>query len=158
FQRTSAADPFLLGRIENPDSVAVDAGYTATPATFASLNFDGKQFPGFLPKDTIELRIGFTFVGSCQNSPTAFFPFVRPGADSLHWNFADGNFGAGWGPIHTYAEAGSFDVVLTAYYQGQIDSARRTVLINSFDLQLQMTNDTTACKEEFPPPRGSSSP
>src|SRR5262249_35456539 len=32
YQRTSAADPFLLGRIENPDSVAADAGYTATPA------------------------------------------------------------------------------------------------------------------------------
>lgn len=158
YQRTSAADPFLIGRIDHPDSVANLTGYTANPAPFATLNFDGKQFPGFLPKDTVDQKLSFTFAGTCQNSPTTFFPFVRPGADSLQWNFADGTFGSGWGPIHTYAQGGVFNVTLRAFYQGQVDSVSRSVMINQFALTLQMTQDTTACREEFPPPRGSSTP
>jgi gliding motility-associated-like protein len=158
YQRTSSADPFLLGLIDHPDSVASKAGYNASPAGFAALDFGGKQFPGFVPKDTIDLRLNFTFAGTCQNSPTTFFPFVRPGADSLQWDFADGNFGSGWAPIHTYEEAGAYNVTLRAFYQGQVDSVSRSVPISAFALQLQMTQDTTACRQEFPPPRGSSTP
>jgi len=156
--QTSAVGPFLLGRIEQADSVATKAKYNATPGTFAGLNFDGKQFPGFAPKDTITLKLDFTSAGTCQNSPTTFFPFVRPGADSLQWDLGDGNNGSGWSPIHTYQTSGAFNVKLRAFYQGQVDSVSKPVIINAFALKLQMTTDTTACKEEFPPPRGSSSP
>ncbi|MEI9918312.1 MAG: gliding motility-associated C-terminal domain-containing protein [Bacteroidota bacterium] len=156
--QNSAAGPFLLGRIESPDSVATKTKYNASPGKFATLDFGGKQFPGFIPKDTISLQLDFSFAGSCQNSPTTFFPFVRPGADSLVWDLGDGEFGRGWSPIHTYKTAGSFNVVLKAYYQGQVDSVSKPVPINSFALTLQMTTDTTACRSEFPPPRGSSSP
>lgn len=156
--QSSAAGPFLLGRIQNPDSVAARARYNAAPAGFAALDFDGKQFPGFAPRDTVELKLDFTFAGECQNSPVTFFPFVRPGADSLQWSFGDGTNGRGWSPIHTYENAGGFNVVLRAFYQGQIDSVSKPVPVKTFQLQLQLTQDTTACKEEFPPPRGSSSP
>ncbi|HZY78095.1 MAG TPA: gliding motility-associated C-terminal domain-containing protein [Cyclobacteriaceae bacterium] len=158
FQQASGADPFRVGRITNPDSVASRTRYTATPDPVATLDFGGKQFPGFVPKDIISLNLDFTFAGTCQNSPTTFFPFVRPGADSLLWDFADGNFGAGWSPIHTYEEAGGYNVRMFAYYQGQVDSVAHQVNITAFALQLQMTSDTTACRQEFPPPRGSSSP
>jgi hypothetical protein len=158
YQRTTSTDPFLLGLIDHPDSVASKAGYNGAPGVFAALDFGGKQFPGFVPKDTIDLRLNFTSTGTCQNSPTTFFPFVRPGADSLQWDFADGNTGSGWAPIHTYEEAGAFNVKLRAFYQGQVDSVSRNVTINAFALTLQMTQDTTACRQEFPPPRGSSTP
>ncbi len=153
-----SSGPFLLGRIERPDSVATRTAYTAAPTNFAGLNFDAKQFPGFVPKDTIDIRLDFTFAGTCQNSPTTFFPFVRPGADSLQWDFADGETGRGWSPIHTFAQAGSFNVKLRAFYQGQVDSVSKPVTIRNFALTLQLTQDTTACRSEFPPPRGSSSP
>jgi gliding motility-associated-like protein len=156
--QTSAAGPFLLGRIEQPDSVATKAKYNPSPKTFATLDFGGMQFPGFIPKDTISLQLDFTYAGACQNSPTTFFPFVRPGADSLQWSFGDADFGGGWSPIHTYKTSGSFSVTLRAYYQGQVDSVSKPVTINNFALKLQMTTDTTACRSEFPPPRGSSSP
>ncbi|HMJ67284.1 MAG TPA: gliding motility-associated C-terminal domain-containing protein [Cyclobacteriaceae bacterium] len=158
YQRTTSTDPFLLGRIDHPDSVASKTGYTGAPGVFAALDFGGKQFPGFVPKDTVDLRLNFTSAGTCQNSATTFFPFVRPGADSLQWDFADGNAGSGWAPIHTYAQAGAFNVTLRAFYQGQVDSVSRNVTISAFALTLQMTQDTTACRQEFPPPRGSSSP
>lgn len=154
----AAGGPFLLGRIDHPDSVAEDAGYTTSPPGFAGLNFDGKQFPNFVPRDTVIFNLDFSFAGTCQNSPTTFFPFVRPGADSLQWDFGDDNTTSAWSPIHTYEEAGTYNVVLRAWYQGISDEVSKPVTIRTFALTLQMTTDTTACKEEFPPPRGSSSP
>lgn len=158
YQSAAAGSPFLLGRIEQPDSVASKTAYNLAPASFTGLDFGGKQFPGFVPKDTINLNLDFTTAGSCQNSPTTFFPFVRPGADSLHWDLGNGTTVAAWSPIYTYATSGTFHVTLRAFYQGSIDSVAHDVVIKAFALTLQMTTDTTACKEEFPPPRGSSSP
>jgi gliding motility-associated-like protein len=150
--QTTAGGSYLLGRITRPERVADSVGYD--PAPFGATNFGGAQFPSFLPKDTIDLKLDFSTVGSCANSPTAFFPDVSPGADSLFWDFGDGEAGRGWGPLHTYTAGGTYDVRLTAFYQGEVDSVNKSVIIRDFPLQIQMTQDTTACRCEFPPPRG----
>lgn len=147
-----AGGDFLLGRINNPDTVASRINYD--PAPFGTRNFNATQFSSFLPRDTIDLRVSFTTAGSCANSPTAFFPSVKPGADSLFWDFGDGQGGRGWGPIHTYENGATYNVRLFAFYRGQLDSAVQSVLINNFPLEIQMTQDTTACRCEFPAPRG----
>jgi gliding motility-associated-like protein len=150
--QSASGGSFLLGRFTRPDMVSDSVAYDAAP--FGATNFSGMQFPSFLPKDTIDLKLDFTTAGTCANSPTIFFPEVEPGADSLFWNFGDNNGGRGWGPIHTYSAGGTYDVTMYAFYQGQIDSVTNAVTINDFLLQLQMTTDTTACRCEFPPPRG----
>jgi gliding motility-associated-like protein len=155
YQATSGGN-FLLGRIDHPDSLAANAAYNASP--LGPLNFDARQFPSFLPIDTVQLDISFTTAGTCETSPTSFFPRVRPGADSLSWSFGDGENGTGWGPLHTYESSGVFNATLRAFYGNQVDSVTQPVQINPFELELQLVQDTTACREEFPPPRGSSSP
>ncbi len=154
--QAASGGPFLLGRIARPDSVAALVQYEPVP--LGSANWVGTQFPQFAPKDSIQLTVDFTFAGTCQNAPTTFFATVKPGADSLVWDFGDSSFGAGPSPVHTYATAGTFNVNLTAFYRGQSQSTSQPVTINAFALQIQMTQDTTACRSEFPPPRGSSSP
>src|SRR5205814_10626531 len=52
----------------------------------------------------------------------------------------------------------TFSVKLTAFYQGQSQSVTLPVTIQTFALQLNLVQDTTACRSEFPPPRGTSSP
>jgi len=151
-----SAGPFLAGRISRPDSLAVGVNYT--PSLFSNADFKGTQFPSFAPPDTVDLKVNFTFIGTCQNSPTTFFPDVQPAADSLVWDFGDGSDTSAWSPVHTYAQAQTFNVKLKAYYQGQKDSVTLPVAITAFPLQLQLVQDTTACRSEFPPPRGSSSP
>jgi hypothetical protein len=148
--------PFLAGQISEPDSVAANVNYVATP--FGNIDFIGTQFPSFLPPDTVKMDVNFTFIGTCQNSPTTFFPEVKPGADSLHWDFGDTTSTNSWSPVHTFANAQTYNVKLTAFYKDEVDSVTLPVTIQSFALKLQLTQDTTACRSEFPPPRGSSSP
>lgn len=155
YQATSGG-PFLLGKLTNTDTVASEVVHTQS--LFGGVDYNGTQFPAFKPQDSVVLSIAFTTQGSCQNSPTSFFPNVTPNADSLRWIFGDGGTSGSWSPIYTYGSAGTFNVTLNAFYGSQTQSFTQPVTINPFALQIQLVQDTTACKEEFPPPRGSSSP
>ncbi|MGE0772313.1 MAG: PKD domain-containing protein [Cyclobacteriaceae bacterium] len=155
FQATSGG-PFQVGRLSDADSVAAATTYDRIP--FGTTDFNGTQFSSFLPRQRVIINVAFTSIGTCENSPTTFFPDVTPGADNLLWDFGDGSNGVGWSPVYTYGSAGTFNVTLTATYQGQTQSATQPITINPFPLELQLVQDTTACRSEFPPPRGSSSP
>ena len=152
-----AGGPFLVGKFTNIDSVASEVVYNAAP--FGTNNVNATQFPSFLPREDVTLNVSFTSIGTCQFAPTAFFSLVTPAADSLIWNFGDGTGAArGASPIYTYQTANTFNVSLTAFYQGQTQTASQPVTITAQPLQLQLVQDTTACRSEFPPPRGSSTP
>lgn len=141
--------PFLVGRFTDTDTVASEVDYEALP--FGSINFNGTQFPSFVPFSNPILNVAFTFAGACERNPVSFFPTVTPAADSLRWNFGDGETSGNWSPIHTYGAAGTFNVSLTAFFQGQPTTVSQPVTINAFPLQLQLVSDTTACRSEFPP-------
>ena len=155
YQATTGG-PFLMGRFTETDTIASEVIYEPLP--LGNTNFNGRQFPSFLPQSNPTLTVSFTSLGTCQNSPTSFYPTVIPAADSLQWNFGDGQTSGSWSPIYTYQSASTFNVSLTAFFQGQPTSVSQPVTINPFQLQLQLVQDTTACRSEFPPPRGSSSP
>jgi large repetitive protein len=148
--------PFLLGKFTNTDTVSSEV--INTQALFSGSNFNGTQFPAFKPKDSLIMNVSFTVQGTCQNAPSGFFPVVTPNADSLRWDFGDGTGSGSWSPIYTYLTAGTFNVTLNAFYRGISQSTTLPVTINPFALELQLVQDTTACKDEFPPPRGTSSP
>ena len=155
--QTSAAGPILLGVITKPDTIASQVKYKTAQLTATS--FAGTQFPSFSPKEDVNLVVNFTSIGSCQNNNTTFFPDVTPGADSLRWDFGDGGPTSNdWSPVHKYTTAQTFNVILKAFYQGQTQSKTLPVNITAFKLQLNLVSDTTACRPEFPPPRGKSSP
>lgn len=146
--------PFLAGKFTNTDTVASEVIHT--PALFSATNFNGTQFPSFAPKDSVIMTVSFVSNGTCQNGPTAFFPTVLPNADSLRWDFGDGNVSRSWSPIHTYQNSGSFNVGLMAFYRGQRQTTSLPVTINPFALQLQLVQDTTACSCELPFPKDKS--
>lgn len=148
--------PFLVGKFTNTDTVAAEVIHTIAP--FGTLNFNATQFSAFIPRANPNITVSFTTAGSCQNTPTTFFPVVSPAADSLNWSFGDGVDTTAWSPIHTYENAQTFNVTLRAYYQGQMQMVTQPVLIRPFPLTLSLVQDTTACRDEFPPPRGTSSP
>ena len=154
--QTVSGGPFLVDKFLKTDTIA--SSVVRVPLPFGSVDFGGQQFPSFAPRDSIPLTVSFTSIGICQNSPSSFFPVVAPAADSLVWDFGDATGFTGWSPIHTYATAQTFNVSLTAFYQGRSKSAVQPVTIGAFVLQLDLVQDTTACRSEFPPPRGSSSP
>lgn len=155
--QNALAGPFLLGRIDDVDSIAADVIYTQQ--VLSPPSFDGRQFPNFAPRSQITLNVDFTFTGTCENNNTTFFPDITPGADSVRWNFGDGTGTSNaWSPVYLYAAAGTYPVTLTAFYQDQVQTANKPVVIAPFPLELDLVQDTTACRSEFPPPRGSSTP
>ena len=156
YQATSGG-PFLVGKLTDIDSVASNLVYDPMP--FGMTNVDATQFPSFLPYADVMLNVSFTTIGTCQFSPTTFFSMVTPGADSLVWNFGDGaGVARGSSAIYTYQQAQTFSVMLTAFYNGQVQATSQPVTINPMPLQITLVQDTTACRSEFPPPRGSSTP
>jgi gliding motility-associated-like protein len=144
----SAGGPFLIGRLSDTDSVATATTYVAN--TFGNMDFAAKQFPAFAPKARLTLTINFIEDGLCSNSNTTFFPTVTPGADSLVWDFGDGNFSNQWSPVHTFTAGGTFPVRVRAFLKGDTASFLKNISITQFDLTLTLVQDTTACECELP--------
>lgn len=148
YQATNGG-PFLVGKLTNTDTVAHAVVYDPT-AFEGNPNFGGMQFPAFAPRDSIEFTVTFAAQEACANTPVSFYPTVEPTADSLVWSFGDGNFGAGWSPVHTYEQAGPMLVEVVAFLNGDTAYAARTINITQFDMQISLVQDTTACACELP--------
>jgi large repetitive protein len=135
---------FLLATLTDTDSLANAVIYSAN-AFPGNINFNGRQFPAFAPGAVIDLAVSFTYQGSCANTPVSFYPTVTPGADSLVWDFGDGQTSSVWSPVHTFPDVGPYNVVVTAYLGGQTETASEIVSLQPFDLQITLVQDTTAC-------------
>lgn len=149
--------PFLIEKLSKTDTIAA---FVKKSSPFGATNFGGKQFPSFLPSATVNINLSFTTAGTCQNTPISFFPDVTPNADSLVWDFGDLSKPVrAWSPVHTYTAAQTnYSVSLTSFYQGQSKKVTQPVTITLFDLKIQLVQDTTACRDEFPPKRGTATP
>lgn len=112
--------------------------------------YDPAFFSGLSLPDPPSLDVTFTAEGTCSNSPISFFPIVTPAADSLTWSFGDGKSGKGWNPLHIYSQAGSFQVEVTAFLNGETALASGQINITQSDLRLTLVQDTTACVCELP--------
>lgn len=155
--QATAGGPILVGRLTNTDTVASFVTYT--PEAFPlNTNFAGTQFPSFAPSDTLNLIVSFVPDGFCANAPTAFFPTVTPGADSLRWSFGDGSGSADWSPVYTYTAGGSYTVSVTAFLNGQTATSSQPITITDFDTQISLVQDTTACSCELPFPKAPNPP
>ena len=155
----SSAGKFAVGSFTKTDTIASQVKFTPLP--LGDLDFLGTQFPSFLPEKELGITVKFTPISACQNASTTFYPTVTPTADSLVWNFADGSTTAtsnNWSPVHTFTTAGSFNVSVTAYLQGQKKTFTQSVTVKSFALKITLVQDTTACRSEFPPKRGTATP
>lgn len=141
--------PVLLGTLNNTDTIASEVAYDPT-AFGSAADFNGRQFPSFAPKDSIEFSVSFTTKGECSNTPVSFYPTVIPAADSLIWSFGDGQFGDQWSPVHTYDQGGLMQVEVVAFLNGDTAYATQNINIIEFDLQLTLVQDTTACACELP--------
>ncbi|HLZ15713.1 MAG TPA: PKD domain-containing protein, partial [Cyclobacteriaceae bacterium] len=145
-----AGGAFVVEKFTKTDTVASSVIQTLLP--FGALNFNGTQFPAFLPKSSSTLTLSFTTSTAplCQNNNITFYPNVFPNADSLHWDFGDTTSVTDWSPVHKFKLNKTYSVTLTAYYQGKVQKVTQPVNISAFTLKLQLVTDTTACHCQLP--------
>jgi len=151
-----------MARITKPEGLQVaDIGYESN--VFGT--WGGTQFPAVPPDSDYGLTVSVDIKGSCvgnptlfiKNAPVFFLPTVTPGADSLQWEI-DAKTISGWSPVVKFSTAGAKSAKVTAWLNGKSRSLTTSVNITDFELTINAPSDTTACRSEFPPPRGTSTP
>lgn len=164
YQQTNGGD-FLLGRINFSDSLFSNPSFTYESSLLNTANLRSKQFSSFLPPYDFGLTLNFsTSFGAglgCLNSQIIFTPILKNVAgdtvniDRAFWDFGD-QIGTSNNiiPIYSYTDANILTptVSLTVKSGGQTYNFTNTISLNDFQVQIQMTSDTTFCTEDFPPP------
>lgn len=146
YQETSAASPFLIGRINRPDSVVDSVQYQTA---FLPDDFNSTQFPAFTPAyDFTFDTLDFHWIDSCETNITKFFPAVEPVPNNLIWDFGDGGGSTAWIPNYQYMAAGGYTVSLTAEVGGIRKTISQPVEIFTNSLMVDLGNDTTICIDE----------
>lgn len=157
--RATSGGPYMIQQLSKVD---LRAPQITISSPFGNMNFAAKLFPSFLPFSTPNITLSFTtspdgtdpLNQSCQDNPITFFPNLTPNADSLNWVFGDGTGSTSrsnsWSPVHKYTTSGTFNVRLTAFYQGVSKTVTQPLTIQPFDLKIQLKPEETACKCELP--------
>ncbi|MGK7396035.1 MAG: gliding motility-associated C-terminal domain-containing protein [Candidatus Cyclobacteriaceae bacterium M3_2C_046] len=150
--QNSSGGPFLVGRINFPDSAANLTNYQVAP--LSTDNFNAQQFPSFLPAmELSDLDLDFTYIDSCQNNTTKFFPSVADDAEPLpdryRWFFGDGSPPSDEiAPSHEYQNPGVYNVGLIAFRGGEADTVVKPVQIIQNDNEVDLGMDTVICIDE----------
>jgi gliding motility-associated-like protein len=136
-------NPILLGRLNNPDSLVDSVDYQ--PQVF-DVDFEGTQFPEFTDAYDFQFDvIRFTYIDSCVNNITKFFPEVIPSPTSITWDFGDGTTSDALLPLHEYATDSVYTVRMFAEINGITQEARNLVEVLPNNLMADLGNDTTIC-------------
>ncbi|MEP2770991.1 MAG: gliding motility-associated C-terminal domain-containing protein [Fulvivirga sp.] len=148
----NAAGEFLVGRIEDPNNDDVNQTLY-NPLVFPNnVDFQGQQFPAFLPPYQFFIEADFVVSGGCTNTPTYFFPQVAPDIGTIVWDFLeDGNFIPLIGGSFTYTTAGTYNVTMRVTVGGSVQTVTKPITITDFDLTLQIDPQQQYwCPEDFP--------
>ena len=86
----------------------------------------------------------FQFEVNADNFLQVSFTNFSQNADTYAWDFGDGNTSTEENPTHTYAEAGTYDVTLSATGNGETASRAETVNLVDPDQALTLLAGTTS--------------
>jgi gliding motility-associated-like protein len=147
--QTSDGSPTQVARLSNVDSVASIVG---VEMPYFETDFAGTQFPSFADPNlsSTAFTVEFTYLDSCENNVTKFFPRVSPLPNNYLWIFGDGSISTEVAPIHQYPSATTYTARLLVELNGVIGSSAPTAvtyLPNSDEVDLGA--DTVICVDEI---------
>ncbi|MDA0194359.1 MAG: PKD domain-containing protein [Bacteroidetes bacterium] len=147
YQQT-ALSPIQLGVIIDP-GFAIDS-LTYNPAPFANADFIGRQFPEQAkPNISMFNQVVFTALDLCLTVSTKFSPNVEPPPSFYMWDFGDGTTSFSHSPIHTYDQAGMFQVSMTVMLDNVVETFTSSVNIVDTQLMVDLGADTVICRGEI---------
>ncbi len=159
--QSANGNPIQLAQLTFADSIADSVQYLINP--LAATQFAAQQFPEFAyPQEKMLDPITFSYLDSCQNALTKFFPQFsdNPQPQNFNWDFGDGSNSTMPVPTHLYDAPGSYTVTLEIQTEGDIETFSSAVQILANNLMINLGNDTTICPGETlllnPNPQGAS--
>jgi len=146
YQKTPLS-PIQLGVILDPD-YAIDS-LIYDPIPFTNNDFNGRQFPEQAkPNISMFNQVVFTALDLCLEVSTKFSPNVDPPPSFYMWDFGDGNTSFSHSPIHTYDQAGMFQVAMTVMLNDAVETFTSSVNIVDTQLMVDLGADTVICRGE----------
>lgn len=93
------------------------------------------------------VEIDYSSTDNCQGSTFSFMDNSAEPADSVRWNFGDGNFSSEMNPQHIFGQGGCFMVSLIRYTQGCPSEGQITecLLIESAPTAVFSNNNPAGC-------------
>ncbi len=129
---------------ENPIVVYENAGsYTVTLEVSNAAGTNTSTITNYIIVDDVPLA-GFT---QFTDGPVATFTNTSTNAISYSWDFGDGNTSTETNPIHTYANDGTYTVVLTATNNCGTVTTTQTVVISNAPSAGFGVNVTSGCAD-----------
>ncbi len=145
--QANSGDPIAMASIAQADSIIDSIRYNSE--VFSGENFNALQFPSHAPPSQIQFdSVSFTYLDSCFQSFTKFFPYVSPQPSSYTWDFGDGNTSNAHSPVYSYGMEGFYNVTLTVELNGVSRQYAQLIEVLPNQLQINLGNDTTICLGE----------
>ncbi|MBV6647630.1 MAG: gliding motility-associated C-terminal domain-containing protein, partial [Cyclobacteriaceae bacterium] len=142
----TSTGPFLLGRINEPDSTFDLVQYESM---VYDSDFVANQFPAFAPPNLIQFdSISFDYRDSCENSTTKLYPFVDPVPHNYLWLVDGSPVSDAVAPVLTL-DPGGYQVTLAVERNGTQTQVTRFVEVFTAGFEVNLGNDTTICVDEI---------
>lgn len=125
--------------LESPTVVYNTAGVKNVTLTLNS----GTSIQAVLSKQVTIISDPTANFTSIVDDLTVSFTSTTSNATSYNWDFGDGDSSSDPNPVHTYAEANTYLVVLTV--TGPCGTATKTLLVNTAPSAMFMANPSTGC-------------
>ncbi|MEA3477394.1 MAG: gliding motility-associated C-terminal domain-containing protein [Bacteroidota bacterium] len=136
-----------LGIINDPNTHGANCDYQLNGVFLAGM-MSRWGLPPFI-QSFFNLNAEFYNNIPCIGNETQFYENCSQTPDSVLWNFGDmasgpNNYSALFDPVHIFSATGLYNVTLTAFFEGHVDSVSK--IVNVYDKpQIYLGNDTAFC-------------
>lgn len=129
--------------IEKPNEAGLACLLKKTDYNLEDVNINLPEFPSYFLNFYAEINIQTE--SHCHKQITNFTPSDTAGIKSILWHFGDGNSSTEQSPIHTYVQAGDYEIKLIAIYNNRTDTITKNISIYPLP-DVNLGNDTTICE------------
>jgi gliding motility-associated-like protein len=128
------------------DNGATTASYTANPVEDTPVYVQVTDSCGFTASDTAIILVddfAASFTYNHIRHDTYEFTNTSPQPQTLYWDFGDGTSSSEMDPVHSFADEGSYTVILTAINKNGCESGDTTEVVSYAPMRVYFPNSFT---------------
>lgn len=119
-----------LSVINNPNELGIGSDFEFDTISLGS-GLTRLGLPTFISS---YMQVSFQTENVCVGDENQFNSIIPQTYDSLVWDFGDSNTSTEENPLHTYANAGDYDVLLTVTRDSQVFNVNKTITVHEIPI------------------------